>query len=77
MLATSTDDYGLTVTDPSILRVANTPETEFLQQAELRAIEQDLEYVEAEVEKEWKYYGYINEDEQFEGVGIRIFTDGY
>jgi serine/threonine protein kinase len=39
MLAKSTDDYGLTVTDPSLLRVANTPNTQFLLQAELRAIQ--------------------------------------
>jgi serine/threonine protein kinase len=37
MLAKSTD-YGLAVTDPSLLRVANTPDTQFLLQAELRAI---------------------------------------
>jgi serine/threonine protein kinase len=37
-LAKSTDDYGLFVTDPSLIRVANTPNTEFLLQAELRAI---------------------------------------
>jgi hypothetical protein len=37
MLAKSTD-YGLTVTDESLLRVANTPNTKFLLQAELRAI---------------------------------------
>jgi hypothetical protein len=38
MLAQSTD-YGLTVTDPSLIRVANTPNTQFLLQAELRAIQ--------------------------------------
>jgi hypothetical protein len=38
MLAKSTD-YGLFVTDPSLLRVANTPDTQFLLQAELRAIQ--------------------------------------
>jgi hypothetical protein len=39
MLAKSTDDYGLTVTDPSLIRVANNPNTHFLLQAELIAIE--------------------------------------
>jgi serine/threonine protein kinase len=39
MLAKSTDDYGLAVTDPSLLRVANSPKTQFLLQAELRAIQ--------------------------------------
>jgi serine/threonine protein kinase len=38
MLAKSTD-YGLFVTDPSLIRVANTPDTQFLLQAELRAIQ--------------------------------------
>jgi serine/threonine protein kinase len=38
MLAKSTD-YGLTVTDPSLLRVANTPNTQFLMQSELRAMQ--------------------------------------
>jgi hypothetical protein len=38
MLSKSTD-YGLTVTDPSLIRVANTPNTQFLLQAELRAIQ--------------------------------------
>jgi hypothetical protein len=41
MLAKSTD-YGLTVTDPSLIRVANTPNTQFLLQAELRAIQMGL-----------------------------------
>ena len=75
MLATSTNDYGLTVTDPSILRVANTPNTEFLQQAELKAIQQGLEYTE-EVDEECTYYGYVNEDGDYEGVGMRIWSHG-
>jgi serine/threonine protein kinase len=37
-LAKSTD-YELTVTDLSLIRVANTPNTQFLLQAELRAIQ--------------------------------------
>jgi hypothetical protein len=37
MLA-KTPDYGLTVNDSSLVRVATTPNTEFLLQAELRAI---------------------------------------
>jgi hypothetical protein len=56
------------VTDPSVLRVANTPETKFLVQAELRAIQQGLKYI----EKENDYYGYVNQDGQREGVGIDI-----
>jgi hypothetical protein len=45
MLAKSTDDYGLPVT-PSLLRVANTPNTQFLLQAELRAIKNGFKYKE-------------------------------
>jgi hypothetical protein len=67
MLAKSTD-YGLPMTDPSVLRVANTPETKFLIQAELRAIQQGLKYI----EKENDYYGYVNQHGQYEGVGIYI-----
>jgi hypothetical protein len=37
-LAKSTD-FGLTVTDPSLIRVANTPNTQFLLQPELKAIQ--------------------------------------
>jgi hypothetical protein len=45
MLAKSTDDYGLKVIDHSLIKVANTPYT-FLLQAELRAIQQGLQYKE-------------------------------
>jgi hypothetical protein len=48
MLAKSTD-YGLAVTDPSLLRVANTPNTQFLLQAELRAIQNGLQYKEIQI----------------------------
>jgi hypothetical protein len=48
MLAKSTDDYGLTVTDPSRIRVANTPATQFLLQAELRARQNGLKYNEVQ-----------------------------
>ena len=46
MLAKSTDDYGLAVTDSSLIRIANTPKTQFLLQAELKAIQDGLEYKE-------------------------------
>jgi hypothetical protein len=75
MLAKSTD-YGLTVSDESLIRVANTPETKFLLQAELRAIDQGLEYIEVDLE-EFTYKGYVNEDIECEGVGIKICSDGY
>jgi hypothetical protein len=77
MLSKSTDDYGLTLTDPSILRVANTPNTQFLQQPELRAIQQGLQYREIQINEELTYKGYVNKGGDWEGVGIRIRTDGY
>jgi serine/threonine protein kinase len=76
MLAKSTDDYGFTVTDPSLLRVANTPNTQFLLQAELRAIHNGLEFKEKQV-KDGTYKGYEDKDGQQEGVGIYITSDGH
>jgi hypothetical protein len=35
-------DYGLPMIDKSLLKVANTPDTHFLLQAELKAIKQGL-----------------------------------
>jgi hypothetical protein len=37
-----TTEYGLAMIDESFLKVANTPETRFLLQAELKAIKQGL-----------------------------------
>jgi hypothetical protein len=74
MLSKSTD-YGLTVTDPSLIRVANTPNTQFLLQAELRAIQNGLQYKEKQY-KEYTYKGYVDKDGKREGVGIRIWSDG-
>jgi hypothetical protein len=74
MLAKSTD-YGLTVTDPSLIRVANTPNTQFLLQAELRAIHNGLQYKEEEDEDGVTYNGYFK-DGNFEGVGILTSQDG-
>jgi hypothetical protein len=76
MLAKSTDDYGFAVTDESLLRVVNTPNTQFLLQAELRAIHQGLQYREEEDEDGDRYHGYVDKDGQREGVGMRIWTDG-
>jgi|LauGreDrversion4_2_1035121.scaffolds.fasta_scaffold256736_2 hypothetical protein len=77
MLLNKTDDYGLTEIDPSLLKVANTESTRFLLQAELRAIQQGLQYTEMQVTKEIIYKGYVDKDGQREGVGMRIKTDGY
>jgi len=59
MIAKSTD-YGLAVTDPSLLRVANTPNTQFLLQAELRAIQAGLDYKEIKYSNGGTYNGYVN-----------------
>jgi lipopolysaccharide biosynthesis protein len=53
-LAKSTD-YGISMIDMSLLRVANTPNTQFLAQAELMAIMQGFHYTENSM-----YKGYIN-----------------
>jgi hypothetical protein len=64
------------VTDPSLLRVAITPNTQFLLQPELRAIQQGLLYREINYSDGAIYYGYVNKDGQREGVGMRIWADG-
>jgi hypothetical protein len=75
MLAKSTD-YGLPVTDPSLLRVANTPNTQFLLQAELRAIQNGFQYKEIKYSDGVIYNGYVDKGGQREGVGIRIWSNG-
>jgi hypothetical protein len=75
MLAKSTD-YGLPLTDQSLLRVANTPNTQFLLQAELRAIHQGLQYKEKKNSKGNQCIGYYNIDGLAEGVGILIQPNG-
>jgi hypothetical protein len=75
MFAKSTD-YGLFVTDPSLLRVANTPNTQFLLQAELRAIQNGFQYIEEEDEDGDIYKGYVDKYGLPEGVGMRIWSDG-
>ena len=79
-LAKSTD-YGLS--SESVLKVANTPETQFLVQAELNTLKnvkgffsfkKGLKYKEKEFD-EYSYKGYLNKDGQPEGVGITIWKD--
>ena len=74
MLAKSTD-YGLAVTDQSLIRVAKAPYT-FLLQAELRAINSGLEYREIKYSDGDRYTGYVNKDGKREGVGILITASG-
>jgi hypothetical protein len=59
MLAKSTD-YGLPMIDKNLLRVTNTPISNFFLQAELKAIKQGLKYIERESKNEVKYKGYVN-----------------
>ena len=75
MLAKSVD-YGLPMIDSSLLRVANTPDTEFLVQAELRAIQSGLEYKEIKYLSGEMYKGYVKDGEK-EGVGITTSPWGY
>jgi hypothetical protein len=75
MLAKSTDDYGLTVTDPSLIRVANTPNTQFLLQAELRAIQMGLQYKEIKDTNGNTYNGYVKDGKR-EGVAIITTQNG-
>jgi hypothetical protein len=67
MLAKSPDNYGFPLIDLSLLRVANTPETEFLLQPELKAILAGLQYKEREVKHEDGideiFKGYVNQDD--------------
>ncbi len=69
-------DYGLPMIDKSFLIVANTEDTNFLMQAEFNAIKQGLEYKQIEYDDGAKYSGYVNQQGQREGVGIRIWPDG-
>jgi hypothetical protein len=73
-LAKSTD-YGLFVTDPSLIRVANTPNTQFLLQAELRAIQNGLQYGQIKNDNGNIYNGYVKDGKR-EGVGITTLTSG-
>jgi hypothetical protein len=67
MIAKSTD-YGLAVTDPSLLRVANTPNTQFLLQAELKAIQAGLDYKEIKYSNGGTYNGYVKDGQREVGI---------
>ena len=70
-MLSKSSEYGLAVTDPSLLRVANTPNTQFLQQAELRAIQAgEIKFSDGCI-----YNGYVK-DGQREGVGITTLPSG-
>jgi len=61
-------DYGLAETG-AVIKLANTPETRWLLQGELKAIKDGFEYIEGNGEN-WTYRGYVNQDGEEEGVGI-------
>jgi hypothetical protein len=65
--------YGLPLIDKEFLLVANSTETEFLEQAELKAIKERLEYKEMSGEG-FSYRGY-SKDGKAEGPGILITKD--
>ena len=66
-------DYGLSLNVP--LELANTPETNWLLQGELKAIHDGHVYKEMKGEN-GTYRGYVNQYGLGEGVGIEIFNDG-
>ncbi len=55
--------------------LANTPETSWFLQGELKAIKDCNKYKEMK-SKIRAYRGYVNQDGEEEGVGITIFNDG-
>jgi hypothetical protein len=71
--------YGLSLRPGTVLKIANTPETEFLLQSELLAISHKLEYkecikgVSVISGRSFTYRGYVNVDGLREGVGISTF----
>ncbi len=66
-------DYGLSLNVP--LELANTPETNWLLQGELKAIKDGHVYKEGKNENS-TYRGYVNQDDEPEGVGIVIWNNG-
>jgi hypothetical protein len=66
-------DYGLSLNVP--LELANTPETSWLLQGELKAIHDGRIYKELKGLNGF-YRGYVNQDDELEGVGIEILDDG-
>jgi hypothetical protein len=61
--------------DKSLFKIANTPDTQFLLQAELKAIKECLKYEEFK-RGGARYKGYVSLDGYREGVGIYINNVG-
>ena len=72
----STTNYGLTMLPGTVLKVANTELTKFLLQAELLAIKNGLKFDERDYMgiNKYRYTGYFNSNDNFEGVGV-VLTD--
>ena len=58
-----------------MLKLANTPETRWLLQGELKAIKDGYAFKELKG-KDSTYRGYVNQDGKIMGVGIEISNDG-
>jgi hypothetical protein len=77
-----TIDYGLQILPDIVLRFAKSIDRRFLQ-AELKAIQDGLTYVEDlyfEVDPYWEdhtYSGYLNAEGQPQGVGGKTFNNNY
>jgi hypothetical protein len=63
------------VSDPSLIRVANTPNTQFLLQAELRAIQSGSQYGEIKYNNGFIFNVYVKDGKR-EGVGITTTPSG-
>jgi hypothetical protein len=74
MLAKSVD-YGLEMSTPQF-NISNTPDTQFLVQAEIKAIQKGLNYKEIDFQSGISYKGYMNSANKAEGLGIVIQADG-
>ena len=58
------------------MRISNAVDSNFLLQAELKSISQELEYKEEVKSSGNRYKGYVNQLGQREGVGINITVAG-
>ena len=62
----------------TVLKVANTELTKFLLQAELLAIKNGLKFDERDYmrKNKFRYTGYFNSNDNFEGVGVVLSDFG-
>jgi hypothetical protein len=66
------------VTDSTHSRViSEIPEAKFLEQSELKALQSGLKYKEERVDKLLTYKGYVNQNGEWEGVGMRERKGGF